>query len=75
MEELLLAHVYDHYKGGKYLVVSIAEDSTNARVGAKVVMYVSLTYGKVKCRDLTEFTQMVTWPDGEKRPRFIASQD
>ncbi len=62
---------YDHYRGGKYLVLFVGEESTNARQGAKVVVYVSLTYGMVKCRDLREFNEIVEWPDGQMRPRFV----
>lgn len=63
--------VYAHYKGGKYLVLFLADESTNARTGNKVVVYVSLTYGAIKCRDLSEFTEIIEWPDGIKRPRFV----
>ncbi len=63
--------IYRHQKGGRYTVLHIADDSTNKREGNKVVVYVSLTYGTVKCRDLEEFMQVVVWPDGKKRPRFV----
>jgi len=62
--------IYTHYKGAEYLVLFIADESTNSRAG-KVVVYVSLTYGKVKVRDLEEFIEPVTWSDGVERPRFI----
>ncbi|HEX5774683.1 MAG TPA: DUF1653 domain-containing protein [Candidatus Paceibacterota bacterium] len=74
MEEIRLNHVYEHHKGGKYLVFGVAEESTNARKGNKVVLYVSLTYGKMKCRDLEEFTEVVEWPDGQRRSRFIPTE-
>ena len=66
--------VYKHYKGGRYTVLHVADDSTNKRVGNKLVVYVSLTYGKIKCRDLKEFTQVIKWPDGKKRPRFVLEE-
>ena len=69
--EVLPDRIYEHHKGGKYLVLFVADDSTNARPGNKVVIYVSLTYGVIKARDLAEFTEMVEWPDGQKRERFI----
>lgn len=72
--EVIPNKVYDHFKEGKYLVLSVAEDSTNAREGNKVVVYVSLTYGKVLVRDLAEFTEEVEWPDGQKRSRFSLAQ-
>lgn len=74
MSEVHLNQIYEHHKGGKYLVLSVAEESTNARKGNQVVIYVSLTFGKVKCRDLEEFLEIVEWPDGEKRSRFILAE-
>lgn len=67
--------VYEHFKDGKYLVLAVADDSTNAREGNKVVVYVSLTYGKTLVRDLAEFTEEVEWPDGKKGPRFAAMRE
>jgi hypothetical protein len=32
-------------------------------------------YGKLKCRDLEEFTEMVAWPDGTQRPRLVVSEE
>ncbi len=72
-EEILVGQVYEHFKGGRYLVLFIAEESTNNRKGGKVVVYVSLTYGVVKARDVSEFLEPVTWPDGVLRPRFVPS--
>ena len=74
MQEIFLNQIYDHYKGGKYLVLTVADESTNSRKGNRVVVYVSLTYGKVKCRDAEEFLEIVEWPNGEKRPRFVPEQ-
>lgn len=68
--------VYKHKGGGRYRVLFVVEDSTNSRIGPggeknEVVVYVSLTYGKLWCRDLAEFVEEVVWPDGERRPRFV----
>jgi len=52
-------------------VLFIADESTNERIGNKVVVYVSLTFGVVKCRDESEFIEIVEWPDGSKKQRFI----
>lgn len=71
MSEVKTQQMYLHYKGGKYVVLFVVDESTNARVGSKVVVYMSLTYGKVKCRDLSEFTEEVQWPDGSRKPRFV----
>jgi hypothetical protein len=56
-------------------VLHVVDESTNARKGNKGVVYVSLTYGAIKHRDLTEFTEEVEWPDGTRRPRFILEED
>ena len=66
---------YKHYKGGLYTVLFLAEETTNARKGGNGgVVYVSHTYGKIKYRDLDEFTEEIEWPDGVKRPRFILEE-
>lgn len=72
--EPLPNRVYIHHGGGRYLVLSVADDSTNSRPGNKLVVYVSLTYGKIKCRDLTEFFEIIKWPDGQERTRFILEE-
>lgn len=69
--EIQTGSVYEHFKGGRYLVLHVAEDSTNDRSGNQLVVYVSLTYGVVKCRDIAEFLEPVEWPDGTPQPRFI----
>lgn len=66
---------YKHHKGGLYTVLFVAEETTNARKGGNGgVVYVSHTYGKIKYRDLDEFTEEIEWPDGIVRPRFILSE-
>lgn len=67
---------YRHRNGGLYTVLACAEDSTNAREGTDgsqplVVLYVSLTTGKLLVRDLEEFVGACEWPDGSRRPRFM----
>ncbi|HYC34394.1 MAG TPA: DUF1653 domain-containing protein [Candidatus Paceibacterota bacterium] len=71
MDTVAIGKVYKLYKGGHYTVLHIVDESTNARKGNKGVVYVSLTYGAIKHRDLDEFIEEVMWPDGVKRPRFI----
>ena len=65
--------VYQHYKGGKYLVLFVADVATNGQEGKKEVVYVSLTNGMILCRNLDEFTEVVKWPDGGMKPRFIGA--
>jgi isopentenyldiphosphate isomerase len=67
--------IYTHYNGGRYLLLSIADESTNIRTGKKVAVYVSLKYGVLKTRDLTEFLEPVVWPDGETRTRFVLEEE
>ena len=69
--EVLPGRIYAHHKGGRYLVLVLTEESTNQRVGTPGVVYVSLTYGTFKHRDLSEFIEEVEWPDGSRKPRFI----
>ena len=64
--------IYKHYKGGRYLLLHITEESTNNRPGEQGVVYVSLTYGKIKHRKLEEFIEEVEWPDGVRRSRFMS---
>lgn len=71
MQSIQLGKVYKHYKGGRYLVLHLVEESTNARKDSKGVIYASLSYGKIWHRDLKEFIELVEWPDGTKQPRFI----
>lgn len=52
---------YDHYKGGKYEVISMAIHSEN---GEKLVIYKSLLFGSVHARPLDSWNDMV---EGEKR--------
>lgn len=69
--KVLPGRVYKHHKGGRYFVLGVADESTNKRIGNKVVIYISLTYGKMKIRDMDEFAGIVKWPDGKKRSRFV----
>lgn len=62
--------VYAHYKGGRYRVLFVAKESTNAREGGRTVVYVSLSNGNIFTRDIGEFAEPIQWPDGTMRPRF-----
>jgi hypothetical protein len=70
-----IGKVYRHKKGNRYLVLHVVEESTNARSGSKGVVYVSLGDGRINHRDLSEFEELVVWPDGEKRPRFVLDKE
>jgi hypothetical protein len=55
--------IFRHYKGGKYRVLFHASESTNARAKpdrpADLVVYVSLTTGKIHVREREEFYGLV----------------
>lgn len=68
--DAVVGSVYQHYKGEKYLVLFVLQDETNERVGNKIVVYRAVDDGKVFARDYSQFTEVVEWPDGKKRPRF-----
>jgi hypothetical protein len=67
---------YRHHKGGRYLAIAVAE--THNHNGDLDVVYISLAQGK-HCtrpmqrdsRDEDSWTDLVTWPDGVVRARFI----
>jgi hypothetical protein len=60
--------IYDHFKGGVYLTERVAlwvdDDSP-------VVFYVSLVNGAAYCRRCSEWNEVVQWPDGKYRSRFV----
>jgi hypothetical protein len=68
--------LYVHHKDGRYRVLHIALDSTNARAlpdGSRpqVVVYLSLTTGEICVRDLAEFAAEIWGPaDSGPCPRF-----
>jgi hypothetical protein len=71
---------YRHYKGGLYLLVAVAE--THEHNGDLDAVYVSLTHGKFVTRPLhrdsrhqDSWTDVVDWPDGTRRARFVPHSD
>ena len=75
MELPISGKTYKHHTSGRYVVICLCEETTNARKGnSGGVIYVSLTYGKIKHRDLSEFIEEVPWPDGIMRPRFVLEE-
>lgn len=68
--------VHRHYKGGRYLVMGVAE--THNHNGDLDVVYVMLSSGKLCTRPLRRdsrqqdaWTDDVRWPDGRTRRRFV----
>jgi len=73
--EVLQGKVYRHKADHKYLVLHLVHDSTNETEGNQGVVYVSLDNGSINYRDLAEFVEVVVWPDGVKRPRFVLESE
>ena len=69
-EQALPGRTYRHYKGVLYRVLMVVTESTNARCGARVVVYIGDAAHGVHCRDEAEFLEPVPWPDGTVRARF-----
>lgn len=64
--------IYRHFKDAfLYTVTTIAIDATNGgNDGLPCVVYRSRATGETFARDLDQFVELVTWPDGVVRPRF-----
>lgn len=63
--------LYKHYKGGIYSALFVLPSSTNATQGELMVVYYSDAPHGMHVRTVKEFNEVVEWPDGEKRPRFV----
>lgn len=64
----MLHGCWDHFKGGVYLsekVVNWVED------GEPLVIYLSLLHGTYHARRCAEWNEVVAWPDGRYRSRFV----
>lgn len=63
--------IYKHHSGGLYRVLFVAHDSTNGpREGTCSVIYVSLTTGRVNCREEKQFHERVRVSFVKTVPRF-----
>ncbi len=67
---------YVHFKGGKYMLLIVAQ--THNHNGDLDVVYISLDHGKAVTRPLCfdsreedAWLDIVEWPDGKERHRFI----
>lgn len=68
--------IYRHYKGDLYFVTGFAIDATNE--SADETPFVMVVYQRdyaLFVRDEDEFVEVVKWPDGEMRPRFVRVTD
>jgi hypothetical protein len=69
--------LYEHFKGGVYRALYLARLSEQRNI--QVVVYVSLANGHIWVRPWSKpllegddcWTDLVTWPDGTTKPRFI----
>ncbi len=62
--------VYDHYKGGRYKVISLAKHSETQEV---LVVYASLLFGSVYVRPLSMWFDKIQMDDGTETERFVLS--
>jgi len=63
--------MYQHYKGGLYILLFEATDSGNHEdEGQGMVVLQSVSNEEFYVRPEAEFEQPVLWPDGKTRPRF-----
>lgn len=61
--------IYRHVRTNSlYRVLFTISDSTNARPGNRIVVYISLTTGELKGRDEDEFNEWILHPD---EPRSV----
>ncbi len=60
--------LYRHYKGGIYRMV--CDDATSTDTERPVVVYQSLSSGKMFTRDKVVFNEKVKLPSGGEVPRF-----
>lgn len=61
--------IYDHFKGGVYLSDRVVRW---AETGEPAVVYVSMVFfGTWHARRCCEWAEVVKWPDGKYRSRFV----
>ncbi len=60
--------VVEHYKGTKMKILHRGRETTN---GSEVITYVHLEDGSIWTRPSHEFNELVVWPDGVQRRRFV----
>lgn len=60
--------IYDHYKGGVYMADRVLQWEED---GAPIVSYLSMTIGRWFGRRCAEWAEVVQWPDGKYRSRYV----
>lgn len=61
--------VYDHFKGGVYLLRGLSKWASGE--GEPVVEYTSLLHASHHARLVRDWCEVVRWPDGKYRSRFV----
>ena len=59
-----------HFKGSRMKILHKGMSTTN---GDELVCYIHLEDGAIWMRPASEFDDIVMWPDGVKRTRFIVA--
>jgi hypothetical protein len=67
--EAIRLGIHDHFKGGIYKVKGFSAWASG--VGEKVVEYDSMIFGTPHTRLATQWCEVVEWPDGKFRSRFV----
>ena len=61
--------LWDHFKGGVY--TAHGDVKWTGEEGGNVVIYTSLVNGETYARHVRVWNEIVLWPDGEYRTRFV----
>lgn len=63
--------IYEHYKGGFYQVLGVGAHADTEEL---LVVYIALAIRpgpRMRVRPLATFEDMIEWPSGEMKPRFL----
>ena len=64
-----IGNIYDHFKGGVYMIRDFSLWASGN--GELVVEYLSMIHGTKHARLGSEWCEVVQWPDGKYRSRFV----
>jgi hypothetical protein len=64
-----IGSIYDHFKGGVYAVRDFSSWASGE--GEPVVEYLSMIHGTKHTRLASQWCEVVQWPDGKYRSRFV----
>jgi len=66
---------WDHFKGGVYISTQVVMNVDSQEAQEPMVIYCSATYGTWFARRCEEWNELVEWPDGKYRSRFVLRKD